>query len=99
MSDNSGKTFFNDHEFASEQGKKGGSTQPDSTYRPSEHDGLKKDDELDKRMSSEHGLGGDCERASEEGKKGGKATLATLRTTSKGLDFPPPFPLVQPRCS
>ncbi|GAA5856799.1 hypothetical protein JCM8547_008849 [Rhodosporidiobolus lusitaniae] len=74
MSDNSGKTFSNDHEFASEQGKKGGSTQPDSVYKPSEHDGLKKNGEPDKRMSSEHGFGGDRERASEEGKKGGKAT-------------------------
>ncbi|GAA5893863.1 uncharacterized protein JCM6883_003658 [Sporobolomyces salmoneus] len=67
-----GKTFSNDHEFASEQGKVGGKTQPDEVYKPSEHDGLKKNGEPDKRMSSEHGFGGDRERASEEGKKGGR---------------------------
>lgn len=50
-----GKTFSNDHEFASEQGKKGGATQPDEVYKPSEHDGLRKDGQPDKRMSSEHG--------------------------------------------
>ncbi|GAA5931926.1 hypothetical protein JCM3775_000079 [Rhodotorula graminis] len=73
MSDNS-KTFSNDHEFASEQGKKGGATQPDEVYKPSEHDGLKKNGEPDKRMSSEHGFGGDRERAAAEGAKGGKST-------------------------
>ncbi|GAA5925374.1 uncharacterized protein JCM15063_005009 [Sporobolomyces koalae] len=73
MSDES-KTFSNDHEFASEQGKKGGETQPEEVYKPSEHDGLRKDGQPDKRMSSEHGFGGDRERASEEGKKGGKSS-------------------------
>ncbi|GAA5844003.1 hypothetical protein JCM3766R1_004041 [Sporobolomyces carnicolor] len=72
MSDS--KTFSNDHEFASEQGKKGGATQPEEVYKPSEHDGLKKNGEPDKRMSSEHGFGGDRERASELGKQGGKTT-------------------------
>merc|ERR1712080_193085 len=66
-----GKTFSNDHEFASEQGQKGGATQPEEVYKPSEHDGLRKDGQPDKRMSSEHGFGGDRERASEMGKKGG----------------------------
>lgn len=28
-----GKTFSNDHEFASEQGQKGGATQPDEVYK------------------------------------------------------------------
>ncbi|KAG0659002.1 hypothetical protein C6P46_005387 [Rhodotorula mucilaginosa] len=55
-----GKTFSNDHEFASEQGQKGGATQPEEVYKPSEHDGLRKD-----------GFGGDREKASEMGKKGG----------------------------
>lgn len=38
------------------------------------HDGLKKDGTEDKRVSSEHGLGADRERASELGKQGGKAS-------------------------
>ncbi|KAI5480726.1 hypothetical protein MNV49_007653 [Pseudohyphozyma bogoriensis] len=42
-----------------------------STYKPTEHDGLKQDGTPDKRVSSEHGLGGDRERASELGKQGG----------------------------
>ena len=33
--------------------------------RPTEHDGLKEDGTEDKRVSSEHGFGGDRERASE----------------------------------
>merc|ERR1712039_762250 len=73
MSDNS-KTFSNDHEFASEQGKKGGQTQPEEVYKPSEHGGLKKDGSPDARMSSEHGFGGDRQRASELGQKGGSKT-------------------------
>jgi hypothetical protein len=28
-----GKTFSNDHEFASEQGQKGGATQPEEVYK------------------------------------------------------------------
>ncbi|KAJ9109034.1 hypothetical protein QFC21_000360 [Naganishia friedmannii] len=43
------------------------------TYKPSEHDGLKKDGIPDKRVSSEHGFGGDHERAAEAGKAGGAA--------------------------
>ncbi|BGP24686.1 hypothetical protein JCM10295v2_003604 [Rhodotorula toruloides] len=66
--------FGGDREFASEMGKKGGSTQPDEVYKPSEHDGLKKNGEPDKRMNSEHGFGGDRERASEMGKRGGTKT-------------------------
>ncbi|GAA5939041.1 uncharacterized protein JCM15063_004403 [Sporobolomyces koalae] len=43
------------------------------TYKPSEHDGLKKDGTPDKRMSSEHGFGGDDgPNPHEAGKKGGK---------------------------
>lgn len=40
-------------------------------YKPSEHGGLTKSGEPDKRMSSEHGFGGDRERAAEMGKRGG----------------------------
>jgi len=63
--------FGGDRQNASEQGKKGGSTQPDEVYKPSEHDGLRKDGQPDKRLSSEHGFGADRERASELGKEGG----------------------------
>ncbi|BGP08116.1 hypothetical protein JCM10049v2_003961 [Rhodotorula toruloides] len=66
--------FGGDRQFASEMGKKGGSTQPDEVYKPSEHGGLKKNGEPDKRMNSEHGFGGDRERASEMGKRGGAKT-------------------------
>lgn len=45
-----------------------------STYKPSEHDGLKEDGTPDKRMNPEHGFGGDHDRAVEAGKKGGKAS-------------------------
>ena len=41
------------------------------TYKPSEHGGVKEDGTMDKRMTSEHGFGGDRERASAEGVKGG----------------------------
>ncbi|GAA5820357.1 hypothetical protein JCM11251_005591 [Rhodosporidiobolus azoricus] len=44
----------------------------EATYRPSEHGGLKKNGEPDKRVSSEHGFGGNKELASEAGRKGGK---------------------------
>jgi hypothetical protein len=47
--------FGGDHDRAVEAGKKGGSTQPDEVYKPSEHGGLKKNGEPDKRTSSEHG--------------------------------------------
>lgn len=67
----SGHGFGGDTERASEEGKKGGSTQPDEVYKPSEHGGVKKDGTEDSRTSSQHGFGGDRERASEEGKKGG----------------------------
>ncbi|KAK9893820.1 hypothetical protein P389DRAFT_198565 [Cystobasidium minutum MCA 4210] len=40
-------------------------------YSAKEHDGLRKDGQPDQRLSSEHGFGGDRERASEAGKKGG----------------------------
>jgi len=65
--------FGGDREFASEMGKKGGSTQPDDIYKPSEHDGLKKDGQPDRRTNPEHGFGGDRERAAEAGKKGGSS--------------------------
>ncbi|BGP55523.1 hypothetical protein JCM8202_000590 [Rhodotorula sphaerocarpa] len=41
-------------------------------YKPSEHGGLREDGQPDKRMSKEHGFGGDKELAHEAGKKGGK---------------------------
>lgn len=50
-----GKTFSNDHEFAAEQGHKGGETSGEDVYKPKEHDGLRKDGQPDKRMSHEHG--------------------------------------------
>ncbi|KAK9895239.1 hypothetical protein P389DRAFT_90258 [Cystobasidium minutum MCA 4210] len=52
------------------QGQPGG---PDSDDKNTNEDGvpLRKDGQPDKRFSSEHGFGGDRERASEEGKKGG----------------------------
>ncbi|GAA5983622.1 hypothetical protein JCM10908_000355 [Rhodotorula pacifica] len=46
--------------------------QAEATYKPSEHDGLRKDGKPDQRMSSEHGFGGDKELAHEAGVKGGK---------------------------
>jgi len=50
-----------------------GATETGEKYKPSEHDGLKEDGTPDKRVSSEHGFGGDRERASEAGKAGGSA--------------------------
>ncbi|GHJ87461.1 hypothetical protein NliqN6_3863 [Naganishia liquefaciens] len=45
------------------------------TYKPSEHDGLKKDGTPDKRVSSEHGFGGkDGPDPHVEGAKGGKSS-------------------------
>lgn len=49
--------FGGNRELASEAGKKGGSTQPDEVYKPSEHGGMKEDGSPDKRTSSEHGFG------------------------------------------
>ncbi|BGP24799.1 hypothetical protein JCM10295v2_003719 [Rhodotorula toruloides] len=43
-------------------------------YRPKEHDGKKKDGSPDRRVSSEHGFGGNKELASEAGKRGGSKT-------------------------
>ncbi|TNY24632.1 hypothetical protein DMC30DRAFT_412873 [Rhodotorula diobovata] len=48
--------------------KKGGQTQPEEVYKPSEHGGLKKDGSPDARF------GGDRQRASELGQKGGSKT-------------------------
>jgi len=46
-----------------------------STYKPSEHDGLKQDGTPDKRVSSEHGFGGsDGPDPHVEGQKGGSAS-------------------------
>ncbi|BGP16248.1 hypothetical protein JCM10213v2_004246 [Rhodosporidiobolus nylandii] len=44
----------------------------EATYRPTEHGGLKKDGTPDKRVSSEHGFGGNKELASEAGRLGGE---------------------------
>ena len=63
--------FGGDRQAASEQGQKGGSTQPDEVYKPSEHGGLKKDGTEDSRTNPEHGFGSDRQAASEQGKKGG----------------------------
>ncbi|GAA5918939.1 hypothetical protein JCM1841_006694 [Sporobolomyces salmonicolor] len=46
----------------------------DGPYKPSEHGGQKKDGSPDKRVSSEHGFGGNKELAHEAGKKGGSVT-------------------------
>ncbi|WVQ97277.1 hypothetical protein IAU59_004388 [Kwoniella sp. CBS 9459] len=51
-----------------------GTGEDTGTYKPSEHGGQKKDGGEDKRVSSEHGFGGDRERASAEGQKGGSAS-------------------------
>ncbi|KAK8869483.1 hypothetical protein IAR55_000048 [Kwoniella newhampshirensis] len=46
-----------------------------STYKPTEHDGLTKSGEPDKRLSSEHGFGGsDGPDPVEAGRKGGQAS-------------------------
>ncbi|KAJ9104280.1 hypothetical protein QFC20_004562 [Naganishia adeliensis] len=49
-------------------------TGEEANYKPSAHDGKRQDGEPDQRKSSEHGFGGDRERASEAGKKGGSAS-------------------------
>ncbi|GAA5848946.1 hypothetical protein JCM3766R1_006602 [Sporobolomyces carnicolor] len=46
--------------------------QESGTYKPTEHGGMKEDGTPDKRVSSEHGFGGDKELAHEAGVKGGK---------------------------
>ncbi|KAJ9115894.1 hypothetical protein QFC22_005037 [Naganishia vaughanmartiniae] len=51
-----------------------GTGEDTGTHKPSAHDGKKEDGTDDKRTSSEHGFGGDRERASEAGKKGGSAS-------------------------
>ncbi|WVF70032.1 hypothetical protein IAT40_004819 [Kwoniella sp. CBS 6097] len=49
-----------------------------STYKPTEHDGLTKDGQPDKRVSSEHGFGGsDGPDPHVEGAKGGHASGQT----------------------
>ncbi|WWC67756.1 uncharacterized protein I206_101668 [Kwoniella pini CBS 10737] len=46
-----------------------------STYKPSEHDGLKQDGTPDKRLSSDHGFGGsDGPDPHVEGQKGGSVS-------------------------
>ncbi|KAL7412619.1 hypothetical protein BDY24DRAFT_415994 [Mrakia frigida] len=57
-----------------------------STYKPSEHDGLKEDGTPDKRMNPEHGFGGDHERAVEGGKKGGQTSGGSDDSTSSSSD-------------
>ncbi|KAI9632922.1 uncharacterized protein MKK02DRAFT_40296 [Dioszegia hungarica] len=55
-----------------------------STYKPTEHDGLKQDGTPDKRVSSEHGFGGsDGPDPHVEGAKGGKASGSTDGETYK----------------
>ena len=55
-------------------------------YSAKEHDGLRKDGQPDKRLSSEHGFGGDRDRASEMGKKGG-ATQVCRKVLFSFPDF------------
>ena len=63
--------FGSDKQAASEEGKKGGSTQPEEIYKPKDHGGLKKDGTKDARTNPDHGFGGDREAAAKEGQKGG----------------------------
>ncbi|KAK1923396.1 hypothetical protein DB88DRAFT_510955 [Papiliotrema laurentii] len=49
-------------------------TGEEATYKPTAHGGKKEDGGEDKRVSSEHGFGGDREAASEAGRKGGSAS-------------------------
>lgn len=58
-----------------------GTSTEDDTYHPSAHGGKKEDGGQDKRVSSEHGFGGDRQRASEAGKKGGSASNDNGRLT------------------
>ncbi|WWC66102.1 uncharacterized protein I206_100002 [Kwoniella pini CBS 10737] len=51
-----------------------GTGEDTGVYKPSAHGGQKKDGGSDDRVSSEHGFGGDRERASAEGQKGGSAS-------------------------
>ncbi|GAA5996579.1 uncharacterized protein JCM10292_003064 [Rhodotorula paludigena] len=50
----------------------------EAVYRPTEHDGLRKDGQPDKRVSSEHGFGGDKELAHEAGVEGGSKTAEDM---------------------
>lgn len=61
--------FGGDRERAHEAGQKGGATQPDSVYKPSEHDGLKKDGSPDKRLSADHGFVSSSASTTERGDK------------------------------
>ncbi|WWD16256.1 hypothetical protein CI109_100682 [Kwoniella shandongensis] len=61
-----------------------------STYKPSEHDGLKQDGTPDKRVSSEHGFGGsDGPDPHVEGAKGGKASGGSTEGESGGDTYKP----------
>jgi len=66
-SDNSGSSGSSGNTTG--QGKPSGTDNPDTA-----EDGtpLRKDGQPDQRYSSEHGFGGDRQKASEEGKKGGR---------------------------
>ncbi|KAK9895797.1 hypothetical protein P389DRAFT_195925 [Cystobasidium minutum MCA 4210] len=69
---NQGTGFTEDGDGTSRMRTQG--TGEDGTYKPSAHGGQKEDGGEDKRMSSEHGFGGDRERASAAGQKGGSAS-------------------------
>ncbi|KAK4688145.1 hypothetical protein P7C73_g1962, partial [Tremellales sp. Uapishka_1] len=61
-----------------------------STYKPSEHDGLKQDGTPDKRVSSEHGFGGsDGPDPHVEGAKGGRTSGTTGGGESGGDTYKP----------
>ncbi|KAL8278591.1 hypothetical protein RQP46_009083 [Phenoliferia psychrophenolica] len=52
-----------------------GRNQPEEIYKPSEHDGLRKDGEPDKRLNPEHGFGGrPKEEVKELAAQGGRAS-------------------------
>jgi len=51
------------------------SNQPSEIYKPSEHDGLKKDGTPDQRTKSDHGFGSmDKEKVAELGRQGGSSS-------------------------
>ncbi|RSH89599.1 hypothetical protein EHS25_002150 [Saitozyma podzolica] len=51
-----------------------GTGEDTGTYKPSEHGGRTRGGDKDQRVDSEHGFGGDRERASAAGQKGGAAS-------------------------
>ncbi|KAL8276337.1 hypothetical protein RQP46_011262 [Phenoliferia psychrophenolica] len=58
-----------------ESNTESGRNQPEEIYKPSEHDGLRKDGQPDKRLNPEHGFGGrPKEEVKELAAQGGRAS-------------------------